>query len=108
MTPASDTTLYSMMGTTDETVSSGLYRIAVLLPLLWPDRSAVWLAQAEAQFQLASITLQRTKFNYVVSLLNQQQAPEVEDFISSPPEQEPFDRIRQRYCAGCPLQANRA
>jgi hypothetical protein len=82
------------MGTTDETVSSGLYRVAVLLPHLWPDRPAIWLAQAEAQFQLASITLQRTKFNYVVSLLNQQQAAEVEDFITSPPEQEPFDRLK--------------
>ena len=64
------------------------------LPHLWPDRPAVWLAQAEVLFLLASITCQRTKFNYVVSQLNQQQAAEVEDFITSPPEQEPFDRLK--------------
>jgi hypothetical protein len=54
----------------------------------------VWFAQAEAQFELADITRQRTKFNYVVSQLNQQQAAEVEDIITSPPEQEPYDRLK--------------
>ena len=82
-----------MMDTADETVSSALYRVAVRLPPFWPDRPAVWFAQAEAQFELASITRQCTKFNYVVSQLNQQQAAELED-ITSPPEQEPYDRLK--------------
>ena len=64
------------------------------LPPFWPDRPAVWFAQAEAQFELASITRQRTKFNYVVSQLNQQLAAEVEDIITSPPEREPYDRLK--------------
>ena len=81
-----------MIDTTDETVSSEVYRIAVRLSPFWPDRPAVWFAQAEAQFELASITRQRTKFNYVVSQLNQQQTAEVEDIIS-PPKQEPYDRL---------------
>jgi hypothetical protein len=41
---------------------------------------------------LAGITRQRTKFNYVVTQLNQQQAAEVEDLTASPPEHEPYDR----------------
>jgi len=57
----SDTTaLYSMMDTTDETVSSAVYRVAVRLPPFWPDRPAVWFAQAEAQFELAGITRHTT------------------------------------------------
>jgi hypothetical protein len=64
------------------------------LPPFWPDRPAVCFTQAEAQFELASITRQRTKYNYVVSQLNQQQAAEVEDIITSPPEQEPYDRLK--------------
>jgi len=83
-----------MMDTTDETVSSAVYRVAVRLPPFWPDRPAVWFVQAEAQFELAGITRQRTKFNYVVSQLSQQQAVEVEDIITSPPEQEPYDRLK--------------
>jgi hypothetical protein len=66
----------------------------VRLPPFWPDRPAVWFAQAEAQFELSAITRQRTKFNYVVSQLNQQQAAEVEDIITSPPDQDPYDRLK--------------
>jgi len=56
-----------MMDTTDETVNSAVYRVSVRLPPFWPDRPAVWFAQAESQFELAAITRQCTNFNYVVS-----------------------------------------
>jgi len=82
-----------MMDTTEETVNSAVYRVSQRLPPFWPDRPAVWFAQAESQFELAAITRQRTKFNYVVSQLNHQQAAEVEDIIS-PPELEPYDRLK--------------
>jgi len=82
------------MDTTDETVSSAVYRSSLRLPPFWPDRPAVWFAQAESQFELAAITRQPTKFNYVVSQLNQQQAAEVEDIIISPLEQEPYDQLK--------------
>jgi len=77
----------------DEIQSPEVYRVAVRLPHFRTDRPAIWFAQAKAQFQLAAIT-QRTKFNYVVSQLNQQQAAEVEDIIISPPEHEPYDRLK--------------
>jgi hypothetical protein len=48
----------------------------------------------EAQFELAAITRPRTKFNYVVSQLNQQQAAEIEDIITSTPEHEPCNRLK--------------
>ena len=83
-----------MMDTTVETVSSAVYRVSVRLPPFWPDGPAVWFTQAESQFELAAITRQRTKFSYVVSQLNQQQATEVEDIIISPPELEPYDRLK--------------
>jgi len=83
-----------MMDNTDETTSSAVYRVSVRLPPFWPDRPAVWFAQDESQFELAAITRQRTKFNYVVSQLNQQQAAEVEDIVTSPPEHETYDRLK--------------
>jgi len=82
-----------MMDTTDETVNSAVYRVSVRLPHFWPGQPAVCFGQAESQFELTAITRQRTKFNYVVSQLNQQQAAEVEDIIS-PPELEPYDRLK--------------
>jgi hypothetical protein len=43
---------------------------------------------------LVAITRQRTKFNYLVSQLNTQQAAEFEDFFFAPPEQEHVDRLK--------------
>ena len=93
--PTSDiSTIYSMMETTDETVSSAVKRAAGRLPPYCPNRTAVSFSRAEAQFEFASITRQRTKFNYVVSNLNQQQASALEGNITSTPEQEIFDRLK--------------
>ena len=83
-----------MTESADDSLGAGLYRVAVRLPPFWPDRPALWFAQAEAQFDLAGITRQRTKFNHVVSQLHQQHAAEVEDIITSPPEREPYDRLK--------------
>jgi len=43
---------------------------------------------------MAFNTLQQTKFGYVVSKLNQHQAVDVEDIITTPPQQEPYDRLK--------------
>jgi hypothetical protein len=75
--------------------SSTVYHVAVRLPPFWPDRPAVRFGQAEAQFELADITQQGTKFNYVVSQLNQQLAEEVEDVIIAPPDHQPYDRLKE-------------
>lgn len=63
------------MDTAEQTSSSEVYRVAVRLPHVWPDRPAIWFAQEEAQSELAAITCQRTKFNNVVFKLHQQQMP---------------------------------
>jgi hypothetical protein len=58
--------------------------VAVRLPPFWAERPAVWFAQAEAQFTLAGISSEQTKFCYVISQLDQRYAAEVEDIISQP------------------------
>jgi hypothetical protein len=45
------------------------------MPPFWPDKSALWFAQAEAQFELGVMS-QKTKFNRLASQL-QQHAAEV-------------------------------
>jgi hypothetical protein len=67
--------------------------VAVRLPPFWAERPAVWFAQAEAQFSLAGISSERTKFYYVISQLDQRYAAEVEDF-TSPPQQNPYSKLR--------------
>jgi hypothetical protein len=50
----------------------------------------VWFAQAEAQFSLACISSETTKFFHVNSQLHHHYAAEVEDIIISLPEQDPY------------------
>jgi len=85
---------YKMADPPDQFSPPELCRVAVRLPPFWPDRPAIWFAQAESQFELSAITRQRTKFNYVVSQLNQQQAAEVEDIITNPPELDPYEKLK--------------
>ena len=88
------TVLYSIMETTEETVCSAVFRIAVQLPHVWPELPAVWFAQAVEPFERAFIKLQRNNYNYVVWKFNLQQAADVEDIITKPPLQEPYERLK--------------
>jgi hypothetical protein len=78
-----------MTEVTDDAQGAALFRVAVRLPPFWQDRPALWFAQAEAQFELAAITRQRTKFSHVVAQLSQQHAAEVEDIITRHPNRSP-------------------
>ena len=92
--PRSTPYIYRMTEPIDDTESSAVPKVAVSLRPFSPERPAIWFAQAEAQFELAAITCQRTKYNYVVSQLSEQQAAEVEDIILSSPEHEPYNRLK--------------
>jgi hypothetical protein len=69
-------------------------RVDVRLPPFWPERPAVWFAQAEAQFSLAGVNSEKTKFYYVISQLDHRYATEVEDIITSPPEKDPYTMLK--------------
>ncbi|CAB0028412.1 unnamed protein product [Trichogramma brassicae] len=45
-------------------------RVAVKLSAFWMDKPAIWFAQAEAQFALADVTVELTKYYHVISQLN--------------------------------------
>jgi hypothetical protein len=86
-----------MQESTNNTQSAVIYRVAVRLPPFWPDRPGLWFAQAEAQFELASITHERTKFNHIISQLDYRHAAEVEDIITPPPEHEPYKTLKTEF-----------
>jgi hypothetical protein len=82
-----------MQEASDSTPGAAIYKVAVRLPPFWPDRPALWFVQAEAQFELAAITSEKTKFN-IISQLDHRHAAEVEDVITSPPEREPYKTLK--------------
>lgn len=72
----------------ESTPALAVSRVAIKLPSFWRDRPALWFAQAEAQFDIAGITADSTKFNYIISQLDEKVVVEVEDIISNPPAPE--------------------
>lgn len=70
-------------------------RVAVKLPTFWVDKPAIWFAQVEAQFQIANISGDSTKYNYVVGHLDQKMAGEVEDIITNPPVEGKYDKLKE-------------
>jgi hypothetical protein len=81
---------------TSSTQQAEIARVAVRLPPFWAEQPDVWFAQAEAQFSLAVITNERTKFHHVISQLDHRYAAEVRDIITSQHQQEPYTKLLDR------------
>jgi hypothetical protein len=54
----------------DSSPPAEVSRVAVRLPPFWAEQPAVWFAQAEAQFYLASVNSEKIKFFHVISQLD--------------------------------------
>jgi hypothetical protein len=83
-------------GITNSQVPTEISRISVWLLPFWDERPAVWLAQTGAQFTLAGISSEQTKFCYVILQLDQHYTAEVEDIITSPPERDPYTTVKTK------------
>lgn len=69
--------------------------IAVKLPTFWQDKPIIWFAQAEAQFEIANIKQDSTKYGYVLSMLDARMAEEVEDVIANPPADNKYENLKR-------------
>jgi hypothetical protein len=76
------------MEAADSSPPAEVSRVAVRLPPFWAERPAVWFAQAEAQFFLAGVNIEKTKLFHIISQLDHRYAAKVKDKITSPPERE--------------------
>jgi hypothetical protein len=73
-----------------------VFRVAMWLLPFWAERPAVWFTQAKAQFTLAGISSEKIKFCHVISQLDHRYAMEVEEIITSLPDQYPYAMLRTK------------
>lgn len=78
----------------NEAAATDIYRVSVKVPTFWAEKPAIWFAQIESQFAISNITVDATKFNYVVAQLDSQIASEVEDIIVTPPPTEKYAKLK--------------
>ncbi|GFR05232.1 uncharacterized protein TNCT_356151 [Trichonephila clavata] len=76
----------------DTTVS----RVGVKLPPFWKANPALWFVQLEAQFALAGITADDTKFNHVISAIDSDILNCVCDIILKPPDADKYSTLKNR------------
>lgn len=73
-----------------------LARVAVKIPPLWKSNISVWFVQVEANFAVAQVTNDTTKYNYLLSAIDTDTLSAVSDLILTPPPNDKYNALKQR------------
>ena len=68
--------------------------MSVKLPPFWEADLATWFVNVEAQFALANIVTDETRYNYVVANLDPKFWAEVQDILRNPPSSGKYDKLK--------------
>ena len=69
-------------------------RVSVKLSPFWEADPATWFVNVEAQFALANIITDETKYNYVVANLDPKYWAEVQDILRNPPSSGRYEKLK--------------
>lgn len=73
-----------------------LARVAVKIPPLWKSNISVWFVQVEANFAVAQVTNDVTKYNYLLSAIDTDTLSAVTDLILNPPQDDKYTALKDR------------
>ncbi|GBN74770.1 hypothetical protein AVEN_209676-1 [Araneus ventricosus] len=87
-----------MPGNNQDSVSDDatIARVGVKLPPFWKANPSLWFVQREAQFALAGITVDDTKFNHIISAVDSEILNSVSDIILRPPDIDKYTILKKR------------
>ncbi|GBL83454.1 hypothetical protein AVEN_48336-1 [Araneus ventricosus] len=87
-----------MPGNNQDSVSDDdtIARVGVKLPPFWKANLVLWFVQLEAQFALAGITVDDTKFNHAISAVVSEILISVSGIILRPPDIDKYTILKKR------------
>ncbi|UYV80316.1 hypothetical protein LAZ67_18002376 [Cordylochernes scorpioides] len=71
-------------------------KVSIKIPPFWSDKPEIWFYQVEAQFAISGITLESTKFNYLVSQLEPQIVENLWDIIQDSQNNNKYTTAKNR------------
>lgn len=71
-----------------------LNRVSAKLPPFWNANPEIWFAQVEAQFIVAGITVDDTKFNHVIGNIDGKILSRVSDVVVAPPATDKYSALK--------------
>nr|XP_042912876.1 uncharacterized protein LOC122272906 [Parasteatoda tepidariorum] len=78
------------------TPEAQIAHVSVKPPPFWKSNPTLWFVRLEAQFSLANIITELTKFNHVVAALDADVLTSVSDILITPPDNLPYSVIKKR------------
>lgn len=76
--------------------SSNIARVTIRPPPFWKVNPNLWFAQLEAQFNIAGITADSTKFYHVLSAMESDILNTVSDIVLHPPAVDKYGTLKKR------------
>lgn len=83
-----------MDASTDIFTNMSTNAISLKLPDFWESSASAWFTQTEVQFALREITVDATKYYFVVLALGNSTATRVASFLTNPPEEEKYKTFK--------------
>lgn len=71
-------------------------RVSVKVPPFWNENPQIWFSQVEAQFSVAGISLDATKFNTVVAAMESKVLSQISDAVINPPPDGKYDNLKTK------------